>query len=183
MAKVIDVGAVAEEFSGKFRTGAVKQFSAAQDGTRRVLVSYADAGVTVHVVPHGMEHNDLAHVVGHAVEQRLGQYDYECSRLRHVIADLKATKERAERAERKIAKMMTPHNGQGGGDMLLRRQDDGVVWLHGWSDKTKGAAAFGYRFPNSATFWRAHPEYRPIEWGEDETGSWMRLRVIPFGTH
>lgn len=180
MAKVIDIGAVAEEFSGKFRTGAVKQFSAAQDGTRRVLVSYADAGVTVHVVPQGMEYNDLAHVVGHAVEHRLGQYDYECCSLKQVIADLKATRERAERAERKIAKMMTPRNDQGEGDMLLRRQDDGVVWLHGWSDKAKGPAAFGYRFPDSATFWRAHPEYHPIEWGEDATGPWMRLRILQF---
>lgn len=197
MARVIDVAVEQEKFAGMWREADIKQFGARADQTSLVRVSFRRGPATVTVepktyggdyIPEGgrnelswtpEEANDAAMALAHAIAHRVAEYDYDCARTRAAIEDKRQAATKADKAERQLAlvlgaKRPQPHMR----DMLLRSYRGGPeVWLHGWSDKDRGSSAFGYCWPSVEEFWRDHPEYRPVEWGDDEHGPWMRLQV------
>lgn len=194
MAQIIDMAAEQARFTGMFRESSITIFGADQHGLCAVQVSFPQSPVDIVVKPrtYGGEYQhatgsvDLSFTAEQAndaaqIAARVADYDYDCARLRAAIEDKRAAVAERDAARRKLERVLEPRNPQPQDDMLLRggKSSEVPVWLHGWQDKDRGGSAFGYHFPNPAAFWQAHPELRPIEWGQDEHGPWMRLRRVP----
>lgn len=197
MAIVIDIAAEQERWTGMFRQATVHTFGADQHGLHAVTVAYPNSPVDIQIRPRTYggkvggsgnpslsfdveAANDAAQSVAVAIQQRLGEFDYDCARLRCAIEDKRAAVRERDEARRKLAKVIEARNPQPRDDLLLRGGETATapVWLHGWEDKPRGGSAFGYWFSTPEAFWRAHPELRPVEWGQDEHGPWLRLRHV-----
>ena len=192
MAKVIDVSASIEAFEASLGKGEIVQYGpAAYTGSRRCAICYKGDDsivrrITVEPVERGSgsaaqdEANADALALAGTILARLSDRECELRLVSEARAQRDAAQRRASRAERRLAltvgaKRPQPHMQ----DMLLRSYGDSPqVWLYGWSDKDRGGSAFGYCFPSAQAFWADHPEYRPVEWGTDEHGAWMRLQIV-----
>lgn len=193
MAHVIDIGAAQARLAGLFKNVRIKQRAARPyDGIRVSEIYLKNSPVAKISVLPGYnpggnitewdqdDANDAAYTAAHAIASRLADYDYDCARVRACVDDKLSAIKRAEVAEQRLALVLGAKNQQPHmKDMILRSSTHSAsVWLQSWADKGRGGEAFGYRFQDAKAFWVAHPEYRPIEWGTDNHGPWLRLQVV-----
>ena len=105
----------------------------------------------------------------------------ELDRLQRVAQDRLDSAEAAHRAraiaQERLSRVLTgkaPFFGR----LLVRVGADGSAWL---LDPEKQERGFGLRFGSLAELWRAHPELRPVTWGDGDLLV-EGLAIIPGGT-
>lgn len=86
--------------------------------------------------------------------------------VRNAFRNADVAREARRRTEARLAGVMQG-SPNARGTFFVRVDAQGQAWLQ---DPIKRDGGLGFVFPTLADLWRAHPELRPVRWGDDETG-------------
>ena len=103
---------------------------------------------------------DAVAAVTHPETLELGRLQRQAKNL---LDSAKAAHGARAEAQERLSRVLTgraPFFGR----LLVRTGADGVAWL---LDPDKQERGFGLRFESLTELWRAHPELRPVSWGDD----------------
>lgn len=132
--------------------------------------------ITVH--SSSADENELALKVAYVIARVIPGVSYLSRLMTNAwegrIAALAAQRE----AERRLARLLTGTPPMALGEWIVRvikREAGDEVWLLNPDGEFKRA---GLWFSSLEQLWRAHPNLRPIAWGEDKHGPWLRVASV-----
>lgn len=110
------------------------------------------------------QHHSLLNATLRLVGDMIENAGLYAATLTNAIEDKRAADHRAEVERNKAAGVLDGKSGNVAfGDVLIEVKD-GSVWM---LDPVKRSGGFGLRFDSLDELWRAHPNLRPVAWGED----------------
>lgn len=121
------------------------------------------------------EHVDKLNTLLHLLMELLGDVGPLLAAVRNAFEAADAARAAQRQAEEKLEQVLTGGPSLARGTFYIAVDAQGRAWLQ---DPVKRANGFGFRFPSLADLWRAHPELRPVRWGEDADGPFLIVETF-----
>lgn len=135
-----------------------------------------EVSITLHAIC--AEDMDFALKVAHVIARVVPGVSYLSRLMTNAWEARDAARDAQKAAERKLSRVLTGKPPIALGEWIvriIRREAGDEIWLLNPDGEFRRQ---GLVFTSLIELWRAHPALRPIAWGEDKHGPWLRVAPV-----